>query len=297
MTDKAPLGGRVWIVAHRGASWDAPEHTTASYDRAVADGTDFLETDLWQAADGTLVCIHDPTVDRTSNGVGPVAALSVEELRALDFGSWFNTAFPDRARPEFAGATVVLFEEMLQRYRDIEPPLRFHVETKHPYLPGQEAGAIDPAMEHELVRVLGAHELIPLERSAGPERPSERSAGRVVIQSFWPRSLDVVSELSNGALSTALLCVGPGPDPLPGAVDLAAPNHVALLADLDYVDRMHQQGKEVHTWTVDDPDVMRTLVTAGVDGIFTNRPGVLRRLLETEFPQWARFPQQAGFPQ
>jgi len=162
-------------------------------------------------------------------------------------------------------------------------------------------------MEHELVRVLGAHELIPLERSAGPERPSERSAGperpsersagRVVIQSFWPRSLDVVSELSNGALSTALLCVGPGPDPLPGAVDLAAPNHVALLADLDYVDRMHQQGKEVHTWTVDDPDVMRTLVTAGVDGIFTNRPGVLRRLLETEFPQWARFPQQAGFPQ
>lgn len=272
MSRPAPLGGRVWVIAHRGASYDAPEHTVAAYDRAVIDGTDFLEVDLWQARDGTLVCIHDETVDRTSDGAGPVAALSTEELRGLDFGSWFNAAHPERARSEFVGAKVVLFEEMLERYLRVDPPLRFHVETKHPYIRGAEAGAIDPAMEHELLRVLGDYGLI--------------DAGRVLIQSFWPRSLALISEGTNGVLATALLCPGPGPAALPEGVNVAAPSHVALLADLDYVERMHSQGKEVHTWTVDDRGVMRTLVGAGVDGIFTNRPRILRQLLEEEFPQW-----------
>ena len=272
MTVRAPLSGRVWIVAHRGSSWDAPEHTIASYDRAVADGTDFLEIDLWQAGDGTLVCIHDPTVDRTSDGVGRVADLSVGELRALDFGSWFNAAQPRRARAEFVGASVVTLDELLARYRDLDESLRFYIETKHAYLPGEEAGAIDPAMEHELVALLRGHDLLN---------------DRVVIQSFWPRSLELVAELSGGALPTALLSPGPGPDRLPGPIDIAAPNHLALLADVDYVGRMHASGHEVHTWTVDDPDVMRTLIEAGVDAIFTNRPAVLLRLLQTEFRQWA----------
>ncbi len=279
MTEGAPLSGRVWVIAHRGASWDAPEHTGAAYDRAVADGTDFLEIDLWQASDGSLVCIHDPTVDRTSNGTGPVADFAPSQLRELDFGSWFNRANPDRAQGEYVGASVVLFAEMLQRYRDVRPPLRFHVETKHLYSAGEEAGAIDPSMEHELVRLLGAFDLLD---------------ERVVVQSFWARSLAVVSDLTADAVPTALLCPGPGPERLPDRVSIAAPSHRALLADLGYVARMHAQGKEVHTWTVDDPGVMRTLVMAGVDGIFTNRVGVLRRLLEAEFPQWTM--ERPGLP-
>ena len=271
MTDRAPLRGRFWVIAHRGASWDAPEHTLAAYDRAVAEGTDFLEADLWQARDGSLICIHDATVDRTSNGSGPVAELSADALRQLDFGSWFNRVHPDRAREEYAGAAVVVFEEMLRRYRDVNPPLRFHVETKHLYRPGEEAGAIDPAMEHELVRVLRACELLD---------------DRVLVESFWPRSLELVSDLTEDVVPTALLSLGPGPERLPDGLDVVAPSHVALLADLEYISRMHEQGREVHTWTVDDPDVMRTLLSAGVDGIFTNRVGVLRRLLEAEFPQW-----------
>lgn len=268
----APLRGRVWIVAHRGASHDAPEHTWAAYDGAVAAGADFLEADLRQTRDGTLVCIHDETVDRTSNGTGPVAALTADELRALDLGRWFNAAYPERSRPDFAGARIVLFEEMLERYGRVEPPLRFHVETKHAYLPGGEAGAIDTAMEHELLRVLRHYDLLEDER--------------VVIQSFWLRSLRFMSQGSGGSLTTALLCAGPGPERLPEGVDVAAPSHVALLSDLDYIDRMHAQGVAVHTWTVDDPTVMRTLIAAGVDAIFTNRPALLRGLLVEEFPQW-----------
>ena len=271
MSDSSPLGGRVWIIAHRGASFDAPEHTLAAYDRAVADGTDFLEADLWQTSDGHLVCIHDPTVDRTSNGTGSVADLTLDELRELDFGSWFNAAHPERTRDDYEGASVVPFEEMLQRYRDVQPALRFHVETKHLYRSGEEAGAIDPAMEHELVRQLEAFDLI---------------GERVVVQSFWPRSLDLISELTGDAVPTALLSPGPGPDSVPDGVDVSAPSHIALLADLDYISRMHSQGTEVHAWTVDDPAEMRVLVAAGIDGIFTNRVGVLRRLLKAEFPHW-----------
>lgn len=277
MSGAGPLAGRVWVIAHRGASWDAPEHTVAAYDRAVADGTDFLETDLWQAGNGSLVCIHDPTVDRTSNRTGSVADFDANELLGLDFGSWFNTKHPDRARDEYAGASVVLFEEMLRRYRDVQPPLRFHVETKHLYRPGEDAGSIDPTMEHELVRLLRVFDLLD---------------GRVVVQSFWPKSLEVVSGLTDDTVPTALLCPGPGPEALPEMVDVSAPDHRALLADLEYIDRMHEQAKEVHTWTVDEPDVMRTLISAGVDGIFTNRPAVLRHLLEAEFPQW-NAPRQA----
>lgn len=272
MSDNPPLGGRVSVIAHRGASWDAPEHTLAAYDRAVAEGTDFLEADLWEASDGSLVCIHDPTVDRTSDGTGAVAALTPTQLRQLDFGSWFNTTHPDRARDEYAGASVVLFEEMLHRYANAQPRLRFHVETKHLYRSGEEAGAIDPSMEHELVRLLRGADLL---------------GERVLVQSFWPRSLELISELTDEAVPTAWLSIGPAPERLPDGVDVAAPSYLALLADLEYIPRMHAQKKEVHTWTVDDPDVMRTLVNAGVDGIFTNRVGVLRRLLEDGFPQWS----------
>lgn len=273
VTDPAPLGGRVWIVAHRGASHDAPEHTVAAYDRAVGDGTDFLEADLWLSRDGNLVCIHDETVDRTSDGSGAVASFTTEELCDLDFGSWFNAAHPDRARPEFNGARVVLFEEMLDRYSAAHPHLRFHVETKHPYISGREAGAIDTELEHELLRVLDEWALI--------------DGGRVVIQSFWPRSLELIAQKTDGVLATALLSAGPSPDTLPEGVTIAAPNHKALLGDLDYIRRTHSRGVEVHTWTVDDPSVMRTLVAAGVDAIFTNRPAALRGLVESEFPQWA----------
>src|SRR5215510_13176508 len=86
--DARPDRPAISVVAHRGASEDAPEHTLAAYRRAIEDGADALECDVRLTADGHLVCVHDRRVNRTSNGRGAVSALELADLATLDFGSW-----------------------------------------------------------------------------------------------------------------------------------------------------------------------------------------------------------------
>ncbi len=89
----------IQVIAHRGASEDAPEHTLAAYRKAIEDGADALECDVRLTADGHLVCVHDRRVNRTSNGRGAVSALELAELAALDFGSWKDPTRHRTARP------------------------------------------------------------------------------------------------------------------------------------------------------------------------------------------------------
>jgi hypothetical protein len=111
----------IQVVAHRGASEDAPEHTLAAYRKAIEDGADALECDVRLTADGHLVCVHDRRVNRTSNGRGAVSALELSDLAALDFGSRRTREFwrtrdeePDWVyRPEDQEDTSVLTLERL----------------------------------------------------------------------------------------------------------------------------------------------------------------------------------------
>src|SRR6201998_3172869 len=80
-----------FVVAHRGASADRPEHTLAAYELALAQGAEGVECDVRLTRDGHLVCVHDRRVDRTSNGTGLVSDMTLEELRRLDFGSWHGS--------------------------------------------------------------------------------------------------------------------------------------------------------------------------------------------------------------
>ncbi len=112
---------RIQVVAHRGASEEAPEHTLAAYRKAIEDGADALECDVRLTADGHLVCVHDRRVNRTSNGRGAVSALELADLAALDFGSWkMREALAARGeelewehRPEDREETSVLTLERL----------------------------------------------------------------------------------------------------------------------------------------------------------------------------------------
>ena len=90
------------VVAHRGASADAPEHTLAAYVQAVADGADALECDVRLTADGHLVCVHDRRIDRTSSGRGVVSVMTLADLDRLDFGRWKA----DTLRPELDSRTA-----------------------------------------------------------------------------------------------------------------------------------------------------------------------------------------------
>jgi glycerophosphoryl diester phosphodiesterase len=111
----------VQTIAHRGASGYAPENTRAAFDRAIAMGATAIETDVRMTYDGAMVLIHDGTVDRTSNGSGPVDDYTLAELRQLDLGTWFA--------PTFAGERILTPAEMIDEYLDRIPIV---VEIKDP---------------------------------------------------------------------------------------------------------------------------------------------------------------------
>ena len=86
------------VIAHRGASGYAPENTLAAFKRAIALGATFIETDLQLSRDARLVAVHDETLERTTDGRGPVSKKTLEELRQLDAGSWFDHRLSEPAR-------------------------------------------------------------------------------------------------------------------------------------------------------------------------------------------------------
>jgi glycerophosphoryl diester phosphodiesterase len=88
------------VGGHRGASAAAPENTYAAFEAAISEGAAYTETDVRVSSDGQLVLVHDPTLDRTTNGRGAVSALSFVELRQLDAGSWFDRRFSGERVPE-----------------------------------------------------------------------------------------------------------------------------------------------------------------------------------------------------
>jgi glycerophosphoryl diester phosphodiesterase len=94
------------VGGHRGSSAVAPENTAAAFERSLRDGAEYVETDIQRSSDGHLVLMHDPTIDRTTDGSGPVASKTLAELEALDAGSWFDASF--------AGQRVLRFESFIE---------------------------------------------------------------------------------------------------------------------------------------------------------------------------------------
>lgn len=258
----------VQVIAHRGASWDAPEHTFAAWDLALAHGADWIEQDLQMTRDGALVVLHDDSLDRTARGPasacrGLVRERTLAALRRCEVGSWFNAEFPRRAQARFVGAVVPTLDSVLVRYRG---HARFYIETKSP-----ESA---PGMEDSLLALLRRHRL------AGAGAP----AGRVLIQSFSRASLERLHALDS-TLALVLLVEDPiAPDTLEAAL-LAirrfafgiGPKRSVLSARL--VARAHAAGLVVHPYTVNDSAAMAFVLRLGVDGMFTDRPDLLRRVL------------------
>jgi glycerophosphoryl diester phosphodiesterase len=251
------------VIAHRGASGYAPEHTFASYDLALRLGADYLEQDLQMTRDGVLVVLHDDTLERTTGGVwqGRVIDRTLDELRSCDAGSWFNTRYPDRARPEYAGQPVPTLDEVLSRYAD---RASFYIETKNP--------AEAPGMEEALVALLDAHGL----------RDPAVADWRVLIQSFSEQSLRKLHEL-DPALPLIQLT-----DTRWWTRRRSIGSRLAVIAEYavgigpswrDVDERLVGAARklclEVHPYTVNDPALMQRLTDTGVTGMFTDVPDVL----------------------
>ncbi|MFC8348862.1 glycerophosphodiester phosphodiesterase [Streptomyces sp. NPDC057280] len=259
----------IQVVAHRGASEEAPEHTLAAYKKAIEDGADALECDVRLTADGHLVCVHDRRVNRTSNGRGAVSALELAELAALDFGSWKNRdEEPDwEHRPEDREETSVLtLERLLELVADAGRRVELAIETKHPT---RWAGQVE-------------ERLLVLLKRFGLEAPASAADSPVRIMSFSARSLARVRAASP-MLPTVYLMQFVSPrlrdGRLPAGVRIAGPSIRIVRNHPAYIERLKRAGHQVHVWTVNEPEDVDLCVELGIDAIITNRPrAVLRQL-------------------
>ncbi|MFE0473505.1 glycerophosphodiester phosphodiesterase [Streptomyces sp. NPDC058947] len=258
----------IQVVAHRGASEDAPEHTLAAYTKAIEDGADALECDVRLTADGHLVCVHDRRVNRTSNGRGAVSALELADLAALDFGSWkTRDAWKGRDeepdwehRPEDREATSVLtLERLLELVADAGRPVDLAVETKHPT---RWAGQVE-------------ERLLTLLKRFGLDAPASPEDSRIRVMSFSARSLHRVRAASP-TLPTVHLTQFVTPrlrdGRLPPGVRIAGPSVRIVRNHPAHIERLKRAGHEVHVWTVNEPEDVDLCVGLGVDAIITNRP-------------------------
>jgi glycerophosphoryl diester phosphodiesterase len=246
------MGKVIWTIAHRGASGHAPENTMAAFRRAVELGAHFIETDLQITRDARVIAMHDFTLDRTTSGKGQVHLLTLDQIRALDAGSSFGGS----AAPAFPGERVPTLEEILNFAK--EHDVIFYLEIKS----GPAWG-----VEHAVVAALRDH----------------NAWARVVILSFDPSALDSIHRLDS-TIMTGFLCEHPSNDLVERAVRAGARQLVARgdLITPAVVDAAHRAGLQTVAWTINEPEQMRRLIAAGVDGIITDYPDRLLEVLRDQ---------------
>lgn len=265
MSTHPVLSGGPLLIGHRGAAGLAPENTLASFREAVERwAVDMIELDVRASADGRCVVIHDATVDRTTNGTGPVAGMTLEELQSLDAGYRFTDVdggHPFRGR----GLRVPTFDEVLTAF----PDLPFVAEIKAG--PAQ-APLLETIRAHRAADRVVVAGMEHADRSLFRDYPGAVSATvreiwrfytlhRLRLSRLWPKRADVfqVPELHpwNGSEAD-------------GARRIVTPRFVR---DAD------RKGVPVHVWTVNEAGAMTRLLEWGVDGLITDRPDRGARVL------------------
>jgi glycerophosphoryl diester phosphodiesterase len=265
----APLG-RPLVIAHRGASHDFAEHTLPAYVAAIDAGADGLEADVRLTRDGHLVCVHDRTVSRTTDGDGVVGAYRLDELRELEFGEWHQ-------RNPLRGVRVLELRTLLELVRDAPRRIQLFLETKHP---NRFGGLVEKTLV-DLLEEFGwagkARYPYHPDQPATPDLP-------VVVMSFNAVALRRVKMLAPEVPTVQLIdhwILHRANGILPSGVPIAGPGLKQLRARPEYVARAHARGNRVFTWPVDKPDDVAFVRQLGVDAIITSRPrDVLEQLTD-----------------
>jgi glycerol kinase/glycerophosphoryl diester phosphodiesterase len=248
-------GRRFLIVGHRGAAARAPENTASSLTAGIDGGADQIEVDVGLSRDGRVVLLHDTTLDRTTTGRGPLRALDWSRVGALDAGSWF-------AR-RFAGEPPIDLDDALAIVRPLVPLI---VEVKP--VGRERTSGIDPADQATVDGVLSA-----FERTGGFRGVTISSSGWTLLAHAAERVRGIDLALTVGWKETR--------DPIAWAQRIGAtalhPNR--RLCTPPFVARARGLGLLVIAYTVNSASELAPLLTAGVDGVFTDDPAALRRLL------------------
>ncbi|RNA66254.1 glycerophosphodiester phosphodiesterase [Alteribacter keqinensis] len=272
----------VKVIAHRGASGHAPEQTMPALNKAVKMESDWLELDIQMTADGELVAFHDDEVDRTTDKEGEVGDYTLEELKELDAGSWFNEEYPEKADESYEGAEILTLEEIFDEFGS---DVNYYLETKSTYL--------NKDMEEPLVEMI--------------EEYGFDEKDNVIIQSFHQDSLKEVHELNESIPLVQLLWwevdeetgekeewldITPAPSEMKDE-DFEEISQYAVgigphleyydgteVIDEDFVQRAREHDFMVHVYTLNEKEDMERLMDWGVTGIFTDFPDRLHNVLD-----------------
>ena len=247
------------LFGHRGASGEAPENTLVSFERAWAAGVSYLETDCHATSDGVIVLQHDATLDRTTDGEGPVSARSYAELQQLDAGYRFTldggVTFPFRG----TGIRIPRLSELISAF----PEARVNLEVK-----AGEQDTVDEVMR--LIRRANAEARFLL--------AAEGDAIMARIRGACPGTALGTSRAGVFAFFAALREGRIADFAAPGdALQIPPTAFGQELVTLASIEAAHSLGMQVHVWTINDPSQMRRQHALGVDGLMSDYPGTLVR--------------------
>lgn len=231
----------MYIIAHRGSSSAVPENTIAAFDVAVEQGADYIELDVQMTMDQHVVVIHDDTVDRTTNGNGLVKSYTLDQLKKLDAGSWFDQQYTNERIPTL--------QEILERYSQ---RIGILIEIKHPKRQIGIENAVARIINrfaysrHIIIQSFDVHALQRIKTFA----PSLRTALIIKPDAFklTKRKLTTYSSFAN--------CL----------------NMKKTMINRWWIDRIHTFGMDVFIWTVKDQKTADRIKKYPIDGVVTDNP-------------------------
>lgn len=261
-------GTRPLVIAHRGGDGLRPENTLTAFRHALDLGCDVLEMDVRMTRDRIAVVFHDAAVERTTNGRGPIHAMSLAEIKSLDAGYHWRSPEPGRRFPyRGKGVSVPTVEEVFQAFGDV--PMIVEIKPRETALVDRLAELIQRFDRWDITVVASFHRtVLQSARRRYPEM--QTSASPPQVRNFWLLTRVGLGRFYRGEIMALQVPESYGP---------------WTIVDERFVRTARRLAIPVHVWTVDEIDRMRRLIALGVDGIITGRPDRLLRLNRSPAPE------------
>lgn len=247
------------VISHRGANQVAPQNTIEAFKKSIEIGCDGFETDIHLTKDGIPVVCHNFTIDETSNGVGAIKDMTLEELRQYDFGSYKGD--------EFKGVKIPTLDEFLEVSASMGSKMKvLDIELK-----SEHFGQAGTELAEKTIDAVKNHGLFD----------------KLLISSFDPALLVVCKKIDKNCKTGILyspnqlisLKIAPRPVSFAKEIGADALHPYYMLVTRLYVERAHRAGIQVNPWTVNKDANAKHLINLGVDGIITDDPGMVNGLL------------------
>ncbi|MFJ7825759.1 glycerophosphodiester phosphodiesterase family protein [Psychrobacillus sp. NPDC096623] len=254
----------ILFIAHRGASAFAPEHTMTAYEIAHQADVDYIEIDLQMTKDGVLVAMHDEKLDRTTDGTGFVKEYTLEELKNLNAGKWFNEAHPGLANREFEQEQVPTLEEIFLHFGD---DVNYYIELKSP--------RIYEGMEEKVVALIKKYDLIQ----------EDNNLPKVILESFNEDSLTKLHALEPSLPLIQLFSFKE--KATLSNLDFERLRRYASgigvhlkSADQDFIHEAQLNGLQVHLFSIKNEIDMKNAIQLDANGIFIDNPTLSELILK-----------------